>query len=253
MNRRLESISRAEGRGRVHLATAVGIAVLSFANTASADLPEWWNREHPESSRGVYLGLSGSVGIGLGLEEHVAVTSFFDGAGRFTPPRHLSPPLKVDPGIGLHARAGYRVHPRIAVEVQFEWISEWSIGGEDGLRTAPTAQSDAARAEGWATTGNLKLYLATGRIQPYVVGGVGLMRVQVDNRTPRVPLTNRAFFEFNTDNLRRTDFAARVGGGVDIYFTEHTSFVFGATYVIPEGQIDPFDYVSVEWGLQYRF
>ena len=216
----------------------------------------WWNHEEPESAPGVYLALAGSVGIGTGLDDHVQITSFFDGATRVppTPAQRSASALSVDPGVGLHARAGYRIHPRFSVEAHFEWISEWSIGGTNSARTQGDVQSDVARAESWITTANLKLHLMTGRVQPYVVAGVGVMRLQAENRTPVIIRNNgRPVFEFNIDNTRATDFAYRAGAGVDIYFNERLSLVLGGSYVIPEGQLDPFDYVSVEWGLQYRF
>jgi hypothetical protein len=49
------------------------------------------------------------------------------------------------------------------------------------------------------------------------------------------------------------DFAARFGGGVDIYFNPNIAVVIDAGYVLPTGDLDGLDYVSFSVGFQYRF
>jgi opacity protein-like surface antigen len=227
---------------------AACIASWLVCPVASADLSEWWNSTTPYSDTGIYAGIAGSLALGIGLENHIVVTRFRDQIGR-----NLEHDLEVEPGAGVHARAGYRFHPRLAVETQFEWISEWSIDGRDTERTNPTSSAQVARAEAWTLTLNGKFFASTGRVQPYGVFGVGMMRFQGDNKSPLIPGNSRPIFELNTDGVRRTDFALRVGGGLDIYFTDDLSLVVGTSYVIPYGQVDPYDYLSFEWGLQYRF
>lgn len=227
---------------------SVCATVLLAAATASADGSTSSGGTTPYSEPGFYAGLSGSVGVALGLENDVSVTRFRGQAGR-----NDEHGLVIDSGVGLHARVGYRLHPRVSVEAQFEWIAEWSVDGRDTQSTNPTSAVDVARAEAWTLTANVKSYAATGRVQPYLVGGVGLMRFQAENRSPLIQSNSRRIFELNIDGFRGTDFALRVGGGLDIYFTERLSLVVGSTYVIPFGRIDSYDYLSVEWGMQYRF
>ncbi len=248
MDRPSESKPRLRGVIRFGVVSALLSTLLAAPSPATADWAGWWNRSTPQSENGLYLGLSGSVGLAFGLDNHVRVDRFVA-----QPNAQLEHDLEVGAGVGLHARAGYRFHPRLAAEIQYEWISEWTIDGRDTTRTEPRATAEVARAEAWATTANLKLYLGTGIVQPYVVGGVGVMRFQGDSRSPRRVANNRPFFELNTDGVREYGFASRWGGGVDIYFNDDLSLVLGTTYVLPEGEIDPYDYLSFEWGLQYRF
>ena len=49
--------------------------------------------------------------------------------------------------------------------------------------------------------------------------------------------------------ISSTDFAGRVGAGVDIGITDQIAVVLEGSYV---GASD-FDYSSISWGLQYRF
>ena len=45
----------------------------------------------------------------------------------------------------------------------------------------------------------------------------------------------------------------RFGAGLDIYFTETWAAELGVKYVLPFGDVDDIDYVSVGLGLKYRF
>lgn len=48
-------------------------------------------------------------------------------------------------------------------------------------------------------------------------------------------------------------FAARLGGGLDVYITEHILGTLGASYVIPDDDLSNFAYVSAILGLGFRF
>jgi len=227
----------------VHLVWLIVGGFPAFAGGAS-----WWNTTTPESEPGFFMALSGSVGVPFGLDDHVEVTNFRPQQGR-----NDKTSLSVDPGVGLHARAGYRFHARLAAEAHFEWISEWSVDGKDSDRTNPSSSSQVARGEAWTATADLKLYLATGRVQPHLVVGVGAMRFQGDNKSPRIPANNRKIFETNIDGARDLGFAFRGGGGLDFMMTDHTALVLGASYVVGTGDVEDYHYLSLEWGLQYRF
>jgi len=54
-------------------------------------------------------------------------------------------------------------------------------------------------------------------------------------------------------DLPDTGFAMRFGGGIDLYATKNIVVTLETDYVKPFGNLDAFDYVSVGWGVQYRF
>ena len=136
---------------------------------------------------------------------------------------------EVDPTLGVNARAGYRLHPNFAIEAQFEWLAETDLD-------AGFADGDTTVGPTWLVTGNAKGFILTGRIQPYGVLGLGYLDVD-DKIGPQ------------SDG----QFAARLGGGVDIYITPHILGTLGASYVIPDDELHDFAYVSVVWGFGYRF
>jgi opacity protein-like surface antigen len=215
---------------------------------ASAEDSSWWNTRTPESEPGVVVGLSGSVAVPFGLDDHVEITAFRPQQGR-----NDEPNLEAQPAVGLHARAGYRFNARLAAEAHFEWIPEWSIEGKNSDRTNPTSSSKIAKGKAWTLTADLKLYLATRTFQPYLTAGLGAMRFEGENDSPRIPANDRKIFEFNIDGARDVGFAVRAGAGLDIMMTDRLALVLGASYVVGTGDVEDYDYLSTEWGLQYRF
>ena len=141
-------------------------------------------------------------------------------------------PVDVELAVGLDARVGYRFHPRFAGEVQVQWSPKADI---------EFANVEFLKLETLTFTGNVKGYLLTGRIQPFLLAGAGLMHFDVKDK---LGLGLREKGE---------GFAARFGGGVDIYFSSNIVFVLEGGYVLPTGDVDGLDYASFAFGLQYRF
>lgn len=168
---------------------------------------------------GFYLGVAGSVGIYTELQNELE-NQFFGDAD-----------ADVDPAPGVFAQAGYRFHPNFAGDVSFEWISTANISGD-------FVSSDAQVDRTLVGMANLKGYMLTGRVQPFGAVGLGYMNTRVEGLGQ------------SEDEGR---FAARLGGGVDLYLTEHILGTVGASYVIPDDDLHDFAYVSVILGLGYRF
>ena len=152
---------------------------------------------------GPYLG----AGLALGWEN-------FDGS-----------PSGFDTGVGFDVWGGYRFHPNFAGELELEYVDRVNSGLRDtSLLTF---------------TGNLKAYLTRGRVQPFVLVGIGVTRVGAG---------------FAGSGLgSESSFGARFGGGLDFYLTENISLGATASYVLATRDIDGLDYVSLVMGAQYRF
>lgn len=139
--------------------------------------------------------------------------------------------VEVDPSVGLTARAGFRVTPHIALEAHYEWMENFETS---------VAGNEIADTQTQTLTGDIKGYLATGRVQPYLTAGAGFLTAKSDD-----PRTN---FQ-RTD----TDFVARVGGGVEFYLNESVGLSVDTSYVLPAGDVKDLDYVSVGAGVFFRF
>jgi opacity protein-like surface antigen len=146
--------------------------------------------------------------------------------------------------LGLGVRAGYRFHPRLAGEVQFQWFTN----SEVDFTGHPVADPDIkirkmkiVKIETLTLMGNVKGYALTGRIQPFVLAGGGLIHYDVEDKVGL------------GEGSKGDDFAARFGGGVDLYFNRNIVLVLESSYVLPTGGASDLDQVQVSVGLNYRF
>ena len=204
-----------------HLFRVLGITAIAVALFA----PSWATAEYRYGSGGnrfdrpgFYLGGGLVGGFTTRLEGELTDQTGLDN-------------IDVDPSFGLAARAGFRMTPRFAVEAHYEWMHDFetSVAGNEIAETSTSA-----------LTADLKGYLATGQIQPYLAIGAGFLTATSDD-----PQTS---FQ-RTD----TDFAARFGGGIDFYATENIGVTLDTSYVVPTGDVSDLDYVSVGAGVFFRF
>ncbi len=207
------------------------IGTLAFAPVLSQadEIPS--SEDNPYARNGFYIGLAGSFGIDAAAEEELEKQSGLN--------------LRVGEDIGLQARLGYRFHPRFAAEAQFEWITDVDID----VQGVPFGKG-AFQLERWASTANVKAYLATDTVQPFLLVGLGVLTVEVDGSPVEV---DTALGVFQGLSVKETDFAARFGVGLEVYATEQIVINLDASYVLPAGNVENFDYVSIGWGFQIRF
>lgn len=138
---------------------------------------------------------------------------------------------------GVSARVGYRMHPRVATEVQWEWVSPTDI-----RLTGEIEDNSAYEAKSWLLTANLKGFiLPTGNLQPFLLLGGGVLDGQ---------LKDTGGYGYSVHEF---GFVGRMGGGVDFYFTRNVVGTLDVTYVLPVGDVSVFSFVSAGVGLQYRF
>ncbi len=137
----------------------------------------------------------------------------------------------VDNSYGLAPRAGFRMGSMVAIELQ----GDWNYGLND--------------ISGFSITTNLRVYPLTGvidrvtgsswfehRIQPYALGGVGIISAK--------PLHERD---------RVLSGAFRLGGGIDFYVTPRIALSLGSEWVTGVGRLNDLGYVTVGLGVQYNF
>lgn len=146
--------------------------------------------------------------------------------------------VDIDESWGVNVVAGYRLLPFLAAEAEYEYIDEFDINASP-LKATLEAQS---------VTGNLKWIVPTWRIQPYLLTGVGFTRWKLEDKVGLgVSETS-------------TDFAGRLGAGLDVYITKHILVTAGANAVLSATDfsvagvdVEPIFYVGGQAGLQYRF
>jgi opacity protein-like surface antigen len=240
--------------------SVVGTLLCALTLTATFAASAYATEDEPElrfARPGLYVGVSGAIGVTTRLsgplDDYIEVTEFVN------PPQQNTRGLfniEVEPSLGLDVHAGYRVHPRVAVELHYEWMNNFNVNFDNAQRTQPNVSSDIGEIETSTLTGDVKGYVLTGRIQPFAAVGLGAIWVDSKNTSETTPLgqpNGRPIVVLNISDQNDVAFAARFGAGVDIYVADHVAMVLGASYVLPTDSAENFDYVSTELGLQFRF
>lgn len=200
---------------------AATLVVLIFAAALSALPAAAEESEHAETGyarMGLYAGAGVQGGVYTQFDDQLK-DSF---GGNFD----------TDTAVGFDVFAGYRVYRYVAAELEFEMLpaADTDVSGLGKLGSLAT----------WAFTTNLKLLPLAGRVQPFALAGIGALHAKVSASGSAVDESD-------------ADFAARFGGGVDVYVTDHIVVWARSTYVLPTGSVDFVDYVDFGGGLQYRF
>jgi opacity protein-like surface antigen len=165
-----------------------------------------------------------------------------DAEKKFKSDFRLPATASVDNSFGFNGRVGYRCHERFSAEVHVEWLDGFDV------EASSAGFGDIAdyKAEPIVVTANAKGYLLTGRYQPFLLVGGGVMTADLNLED------NYSLFPISRTESE-TAFTMRFGGGIDLYATKNAVVSLDATYVLPFGNLDDLDYISVGWGFQYRF
>jgi len=137
----------------------------------------------------------------------------------------------VSPNAGFDLRGGYRLHPRIAAEMGFTWIAPYSI---------EIAGIQRSEASSWMFYVDTKIFILTERTQPYLLLGMGGYHLDYN-------------YPVGFGRREGTDFAPRIGGGLDYYINRHIGVTAETVWVMGTRRLNERNYVSVSLGAFYRF
>jgi hypothetical protein len=144
-----------------------------------------------------------------------------------------------DDGTGFNLLAGYRMGRNFAGEVEFEFMNQFGLKDQT---------PDSFDFRTWWLGMNFRVYpLARlfapdswgNRVQPYLKAGAGWQWGQT------IYVLGK--------NWHDGSFAARFGGGLDFYVTDHIVLTAGAAYQYITGDVNNYRYISLGGGIQYRF
>ncbi len=131
---------------------------------------------------------------------------------------------------GVDARVGYRAHPRLAAEINYEWLDGFDL---------TFAGSEFTKLDIWMLTANVKGYALTGQFQPYLLVGSGVLHAEAEG-------------------IGDTDYTWKFGAGIDLYaFSDapkaHWVLFFEGSYLLPTGDVDDVNLWNSTIGVKYRF
>ena len=133
-------------------------------------------------------------------------------------------------------RAGYRFHPHLAAELQGQYNGLYEVKGQT------VGHPSLGSVEIVTGTANLKVFALRGPIQPYALGGIGIMWADTEDRVSgtRLPLGD-------------VEFAGRGGLGVDFYLSPMLAVNLEGTYVAAAGGLSGFGVAALGAGVQWHF
>ncbi len=209
------------------LATTVGLACIAMLTSGAALAQEADAQSEPAYLQpGPYVFFGGSIGVDQGLDDEISDV--------------VQNSVDIDDGIGIRAKVGYRVIPYFAQELEVEYLTGIDVEVNNFDPNRP-GEVKVSKLEYVTFMTNSKFYYPFRGVQPYALVGFGLMHINAEDKR-----------QSGIDD-DETDAAMRAGGGLDLYLTDHFAISADVSYVVPFGDIDDFDYISVGFGAQYKF
>jgi opacity protein-like surface antigen len=246
----------------------IGMGVLSTMFCVLTDVYLLEDEEEEDTSgedfdrTGFFVGVGGAyAGENFGVRPVNDIADIFsnrqvDGDFFYPGPEAVG---RSDDTWSVSGRGGYRCHPRYSIGATLEYF-----GGFDTDWSGATGMG-SDDIDMFVGTVDIKGYLATGRIQPFLLLGGGTMTVQtkvtnptaVQKSTEVTPPTDPTTFLPNRGPVIQSrsyqDFVFRFGGGIDVYATENVVVNVGATYLLPMGLVKTLDLFTIGGGIEYRF
>ena len=191
------------------------------------------------SDRGVYLGVTGIYTSSLFQEEVLSYGGL---------PASVA---KVSDSAGVSARLGYRAMSWIALEIQYEWL--------DTVHFSNAVQGEFAEYNPQTVTANVKLFLPSGALQPYLLVGAGIVFWELDTLA-----LGSGLGAVPAIHSSGNGFTGRAGLGLNFHLSDHLALNAEAVAVLNTTTLDPTEtqldqtlgnlyYFSFGAGLSYRF
>jgi len=140
--------------------------------------------------------------------------------------------LDADESWGLDARIGGRVHENLAIELEYQWLTEFGIDD--------SSNKEVGTIDGYTLTGNLRAYLPIDRyFHPYALAGVGGIGLDFDPD--------------EGSKRERSDYVARLGIGLDTNLSENFTVTIEGSYNRPWDDLEDYAFWSAMVGLMVRF
>jgi opacity protein-like surface antigen len=192
--------------------SSVLVAVLSFSTLVYAQ---------GAGSTGYYIGIGGSYAF-----ENFDADDDID--------------LDFDDTWGLNVKAGYRFSEQLALEFNFDYLSEFEA--DTRVRMFVPAEAELQIIT-YMIVGKFWPWLSPGAVKPFFDVGIGFMDADLDIEV----------LEIDVGWESETDLCAKLGGGVDFFIAPNVSIGAEGSYVWGFGDLDEIEYFNLTLGIAYHF
>lgn len=158
--------------------------------------------------------------------------------------------VDVDNSGGISARVGMRLIPILAIELQYDWVAEYEVKFDVPVLTTDRISVDVKQQ---TLTANARINIPLGRVQPFVLAGIGFQHFELDGNATLGAIRLR-------ENVKEMTLAGRLGVGVEFFVTENIGIIAEGTFVLTNEEFEVADqtinnlfYAGAGLGLTYRF
>lgn len=154
----------------------------------------------------------------------------------------------VDDSRTLTAQLGYRVNDYLAFELKYERIDEFDLSATDDFGLGLGSVDFEGDAEGFIGGVNAKIFpLQSGRIRPYIMAGLGYMKLDIDLEA------NFAGFQLASASEDEKAAVLQAGLGVDLQLTDNWFVELEGSYKFPQSDLEDFKFFVIGGSVQFRF
>lgn len=190
-----------------------------------------------DAGRGFYVAVGGSYAF----EDLDVEYDLYDEDGQ---PMAGGGDVDLDDTWGLSLKAGYHVNDWLSVEFAFDYLSEFD--GDDRRDVDGDPLDLDAELDVMTYMGVLKFTCPLEPLKPFIVAGGGLM-----DADPDVTASWRGASDSSSES--DTGACAKLGLGVDYFWTQSFAIALEGSYVWGFGDVDEIQYFIVTAGLGYHF
>lgn len=163
----------------------------------------------------------------------VAVAHYTDKPEKLLREPGSSDDVDVIAAVGADLRIGVRIHKYLSTELQLQRFPKTRVE-RDGLKLF--------EVDAWSLTGNAKGHFTTGRLQPFVLVGVGQLHARVKDISATDEVTG-------SDN----SIAVRFAGGIDLNLNDYLALTVEFGGLVPTGDLKRLQQFNFATAIQTRF
>jgi hypothetical protein len=172
-------------------------------------------------------------------ERRFSRPGFFIAGGLAWAPQMFDTRLDSTHGEGAYGAIGYRFTEYFELEMRFDPVRGFDLAGQ-----ALNGNPIVGKVDGWSTTLNGRLFILTGKFQPYLAFGLGAGSLKASfsqdgDGNPAVIEEVSAYF--------------RPSAGFDFYVSETLALTFDAAIQLPSGRFSSLTYATLGGGIKLRF
>lgn len=197
------------------------LVVLSFATRCYGRSPSY---------SGVYLGVGGSYAL-----EEIDVRSATIAGQKYKP--HF------DDTWGVNTKLGYHFNDWFALQLDLDFLSDFE--SEDKKSVSGTDTRFELDLKVTTVMGSFKLSKRFWDVEPFFVGGLGMMHVKSHAKA------RNGVFE--SESSSETDTCTKVGAGLDVHLRKHLTAGLEVSHVWGLEDLDDVEYSMFTLGLAYHF